>query len=89
MRIAISSFFVFIFSVFTCFAQGGFRVVPLGVRGGGDDGNLSAYMVAPANSNAYVCLDAGTITNGISKAVANKAFSVSSDVVLKQYKRLT
>lgn len=85
MRIAISSFFVFAISVVTCFGQSGFRVVPLGVKGGGEDGNLSAYMVAPANSNAYVCLDAGTVTNGISKAVANKAFSVPADVVLKQY----
>lgn len=70
---------------FVCSAQNGFRVVPLGVRGGGDDGNLSAYMVAPVNSNAYVCLDAGTVTNGISKALTNKAFSVPADVVLRKY----
>ena len=32
------------------------------------DGNLSAYMLAPAGSDAYVCLDAGTVSNGIEKA---------------------
>jgi cAMP phosphodiesterase len=85
MRILFFSFLAFFVSVCSCFAQTGFRVVPLGIRGGGDDGNLSAYMVAPANSNAYVCLDGGTVTNGISKAVANHVFSVPVDVVLKQY----
>ncbi|MCE7068022.1 MBL fold metallo-hydrolase [Dyadobacter sp. CY326] len=75
----------FIFTVSVCTAQSGFRVVPLGVKGGGDDGNLSAYMVAPANSSAYVCLDAGTISNGITKAIANQAFNASPDSVLKRY----
>ncbi|MCF2490190.1 MBL fold metallo-hydrolase [Dyadobacter sp. CY347] len=85
MRILLSSISAFILSICFCLAQGGFRVVPLGVRGGGDDGNLSAYMVAPVNSNAFVCLDAGTVTNGISKAVANKVFTVPADVVLRKY----
>nr|WP_295931259.1 hypothetical protein [uncultured Dyadobacter sp.] len=49
-------------------AQEGFKVVPLGVKGGTMDGNLSAYMLAPAGSDAYVCLDAGTVSNGIEKA---------------------
>ncbi|MCF0064238.1 3',5'-cyclic-nucleotide phosphodiesterase [Dyadobacter chenwenxiniae] len=85
MRILISSLPAFILSISFCIAQGGFRVVPLGVKGGGEDGNLSAYMVAPVKSNAFVCLDAGTVTNGIAKAVANKVFPVPADVVLRQY----
>lgn len=85
MRILLSSFLVFIVPICFCAAQDGFRVVPLGVRGGGDDGNLSAYMVAPVNSNAFVCLDGGTVTNGIAKAVANKVFPVPAEVVLRKY----
>src|SRR4051812_17717107 len=62
-----------------------FRVVPLGVKGGIDESNLSAYLVAPAATNEYICLDAGTIYAGIRKAVANKVFSISPSQVLKQY----
>ena len=62
-----------------------FRVVPLGVKGGIDESNLSAYMVAPAGTKDYICLDAGTIHDGIEKAIANKAFKASADDVLKKY----
>ncbi|MEO5888651.1 MAG: 3',5'-cyclic-nucleotide phosphodiesterase [Ferruginibacter sp.] len=62
-----------------------FRVVPLGVKGGIDESNLSAYMVAPAGTTDYICLDAGTIHAGIEKAILNKAFTVSPDDVLKKY----
>ncbi|WAC10462.1 3',5'-cyclic-nucleotide phosphodiesterase [Dyadobacter pollutisoli] len=67
------------------FAQGGFKVVPLGVKGGNMDGNMSAYMVAPANSNDYVCFDGGSVSQGIEKAIANGVFNVKPDIVLKQY----
>lgn len=66
-------------------AQSGFKVVPLGVKGGTTDGNLSAYMLAPAGADAYVCLDAGTVSNGIEKAVGKKVFGVSAETVLKKY----
>ena len=62
-----------------------FRVVPLGVKGGIDESNLSAYMLAPVNSNNYVCLDAGTLHAGIEKAIANKVFTVPTEVVLRKY----
>jgi cAMP phosphodiesterase len=62
-----------------------FKIVPLGVLGGADESNLSAYMVAPAGSNNYICLDAGTINYGIQKAVANKVFHIPAEEVLKQY----
>jgi cAMP phosphodiesterase len=62
-----------------------FKVVPLGVYGGSDESNLSAYILAPVGSDAYVCLDAGTLHAGIAKAVANKVFNVPADTVLKRY----
>ena len=39
------------------------------------ENNLSAYLVAPAGSQSYVCLDAGTVYNGMEKAVANKVLA--------------
>lgn len=62
-----------------------FRVVPLGVKGGLDESNLSAYLVAPAGSSAYVCLDAGTLRYGLERAVANQVFPVPAAEVLRQY----
>ncbi|GGF01260.1 MBL fold metallo-hydrolase [Flavobacterium limi] len=62
-----------------------FQVVPLGVRGGIDEKNLSAYLVAPMNTKDYICLDAGTINAGIEKAVENKVFRVSASEVLRKY----
>ena len=62
-----------------------FRVVPLGVKGGIDESNLSAYMLAPVHSNHYVCLDAGTLHAGIEKAIANKVFTAPAEVVLRKY----
>jgi 3',5'-cyclic-nucleotide phosphodiesterase len=53
----------------------GFTVIPLGVKGGLDEANLSSYMVAAKGSSNYICLDAGTINAGLQKAVANKLFT--------------
>ncbi|MBD1387594.1 3',5'-cyclic-nucleotide phosphodiesterase [Mucilaginibacter rigui] len=62
-----------------------FRIVPLGVLGGADESNLSAYMLAPKGSLNYICLDAGTLHYGIAKGAANKTFAVPAAVVLRQY----
>ena len=62
-----------------------FKVVPLGVKGGIDESNLSAYMVAPKGTTDYICFDAGTIHAGIEKAIANKTFKANPSTVLKQY----
>src|ERR1700760_4028978 len=62
-----------------------FNIVPLGVLGGIDESNLSAYMIAPAGSNDYVCLDAGTLNYGIEKAVENKVFNIPAQQVLRRY----
>ncbi len=70
------------------FSQDGrkaFTVVPLGVMGGVDESNLSAYMVAPKGINDYVCLDAGTLHYGIEKAISNKVFHISAGEVIRKY----
>ena len=66
-------------------ADTAFRLIPLGVKGGIDESNLSAYMLAPAHSNNFICLDAGTLHYGIEKAIANQVFTVQAEVVLKKY----
>jgi len=62
-----------------------FKIVPLGVKGGIDESNLSAYMVAAAGTNNYICLDAGTLHYGIEKAISNKVFNIPAGQVLRQY----
>ncbi|MCD8741768.1 3',5'-cyclic-nucleotide phosphodiesterase [Mucilaginibacter roseus] len=62
-----------------------FNIVPLGVKGGIDESNLSAYMVGAAGSEDYICLDAGTLHYGIEKAVSKHTFKVSTEQVLKRY----
>ncbi|WP_084444829.1 MBL fold metallo-hydrolase [Hymenobacter roseosalivarius] len=60
-----------------------FSVVPLGVKGGLDEGNLSAYLVAASGSTSYVCLDAGSVYSGVEKAVARKVFTGSAGEVIR------
>ena len=51
----------------TSFANAGpgFDVVTLGARGGIEDGNLSAFMIAPAGDGRAVTCDAGSLVNGL------------------------
>jgi 3',5'-cyclic-nucleotide phosphodiesterase len=80
--------YVFLISI-PAFAQQeqkpAFQVVPLGVKGGADEKNLSAYLLAPLHSNDFICLDAGTIYAGIEKAIENKVFKIATIDVLKKY----
>ncbi|WP_166921582.1 MBL fold metallo-hydrolase [Flavobacterium poyangense] len=73
----------------TAFSQKGqkpsFQIVPLGVKGGIDEKNLSAYLLAPVKTNDYICLDAGTINAGIEKAIEKKTFKISTSEVLRKY----
>ncbi len=62
-----------------------FDVVPLGVKGGIDEKNLSAYLIAPIHTIDYICLDAGTIHAGIEKAIDNSVFTVPVGEVLRKY----
>ncbi|MCP2026589.1 3',5'-cyclic-nucleotide phosphodiesterase [Flavobacterium sp. HSC-32F16] len=79
----------FVLISFNAFSQkeqkSSFQVVPLGIKGGIDEKNLSAYLLAPSNSKDFICLDAGTINTGIEKAIENKVFKVSTSEVLKKY----
>jgi len=52
-----------------CFSQSAFDIVPLGVKGGGDESNLSCYAVAVTSTDEYICLDAGTVRAGIQRAI--------------------
>ena len=61
-----------------------FSVVPLGVKGGLAEGNLSAYLVAVAGSADYICLDAGSLRPGVEKAVASRVFAAPAAEVLRQ-----
>lgn len=56
-------------------SNNGFKVIPLGVKGGLDESNLSAYLVSANGSDQYICLDAGTIYKGLELAAANKLFN--------------
>jgi len=82
--ITVLYFLLIPFSVFSQSAPS-FRIVPLGVLGGIDESNLSAYMVAAAGTSNYVCMDAGTLHYGIQRAVDNKVFSNPTEQVLRQY----
>lgn len=62
-----------------------FHIVPLGVLGGIDESNLSAYMVAASGTHNYICFDAGTLHYGIEKAVSNHVFNIPAGQVLRRY----
>ena len=60
-----------------------FTVIPLGVRGGLDESNLSSYLVAAGDNNSYICLDAGTLYAGIRKAIENGALPPPVATILR------
>lgn len=61
-----------------------FKVIPLGVKGGLDESNLSAYLVAASGSAQFICLDAGTIYKGLELAAAKKLFKPSNPSLIQQ-----
>jgi len=65
--------------------QPAFTVVPLGVKGGLAEGNLSAYLVAAVGTTRFVALDAGSLRPGVEKAVANGVFAGPPQQVLTRY----
>jgi 3',5'-cyclic-nucleotide phosphodiesterase len=62
----------------------GFTVIPLGVKGGLDESNLSAYLVAASGSEQYICLDAGTIYKGLALAMDKKLFNAPNPSIFQQ-----
>ena len=61
------------------------EIVPLGVYGGSDESNLSAYLVGEESKNEYIAMDAGTLYAGIKKAIELKTFNTDISDVLKNY----
>jgi len=61
-----------------------FTVVPLGVKGGLDESNLSSYLVAARGTTDYIALDAGTLYAGIRKAIELGALPAPVSRVLRQ-----
>lgn len=65
-------------------ATNGFKVIPLGVKGGLDESNLSAYLVAASGSDQFICLDAGTIYKGLELAAGKKLFKSTNPSTIQQ-----
>lgn len=61
------------------------EIVPLGVYGGSDESNLSAYLVGEHTKNEYISMDAGTIYSGLKEAIKLKTFDTSIHNVLNDY----
>lgn len=86
-------YFVFFLLVFTAYhrlyaqsvAGNSFQVVPLGIKGGIDESNLSSYLIAPLSSNNFICADAGTLRHGIDAAIANNVFKDNAADFLKNH----
>ena len=80
-----SSLFLFIIALFICNIsnsqtnQKGFTIIPLGVKGGLDESNLSAYLVKANGAEQFICLDAGTIYTGLQKAATTNYFTPLKD----------
>jgi 3',5'-cyclic-nucleotide phosphodiesterase len=66
----------------------GFDVVTLGARGGIQDGNLSAFMVAPHGDGRAVTCDAGALVNGLRVADEKGVFDAVSLPADSPYNRV-
>ncbi|MFM1755870.1 MAG: hypothetical protein RL621_785 [Bacteroidota bacterium] len=87
-----STLLLLIIAILTCnisnsqSIQKGFTIIPLGVKGGLDESNLSAYLVKANGAEQYICLDAGTIYAGLEKAAISNYFSPLKDATEIQKK---
>lgn len=61
------------------------EIIPLGVYGGGDESNLSSYLVGHKEENSYLALDAGTIRAGINEGIKKGTFLTTNKNVLQNY----
>ena len=63
-----------------------FTIFPLGVKGGLDESNLSAYMITATGTDGYICMDAGTLHTGLEKlANANFFNGNNAEEIQKKY----
>lgn len=60
-----------------------FDIIPLGIYGGEQEDNLSAYLVGAPNDSSFLCLDAGTVNTGIRKGIELKSLNGTSETILK------
>lgn len=75
---------VFVFSISLTQAQDKiFKVVPLGVKGGSDESNLSSYAVAVKATEDFVCLDAGTLNYGVQKGIEKGIWKGLPEEIIK------
>jgi 3',5'-cyclic-nucleotide phosphodiesterase len=58
--------------------------LPLGVKGGLDECNLSAYLVSSAGSDNFICLDAGTVYSGLRVARKKGSIQKTEQAFLKE-----
>src|SRR5690554_1227854 len=57
-------FFLF-FLISTIVLSQDFEILPLGVYGGGDESNLSSYLIRDYQNENYIACDAGTVRAGL------------------------
>jgi len=90
----ISITFIFLFFSYCCGLQAqqmtanSFQVIPLGVKGGLDESNLSSYMIAPLGSKNFICADAGTVRHGVDVAISNQVLKGDAAEIIKNNKNL-
>lgn len=70
------------FFVYTSSQAQHFDLIPLGIYGGEQEDNLSAYLVGAPKDSAFLCLDAGTINTGIRKAIQLKSLYGTEETIL-------
>ena len=63
-----------------------FTCIPLGVKGGLDESNIPAYLLAPFGSSEFICLDAGTLLAGSKVAHRKGCFN---DIPIPENSKLT
>ncbi len=61
-----------------------FKIIPLGVRGGADESNLSSYLISDAQEDQYLALDAGTLYSGIKFYLNKQNSSQNPNQFLKE-----
>jgi len=61
-------FFIALLLPMDAFSQNSFKLIVLGSGGGIDESNLSAYLLARANTDRYILLDGGTLMHGLELA---------------------
>lgn len=61
------------------YSQHAFQFIVLGSGGGVDESNLSSYLIAPAGSENFVALDAGSLMSGL-KLLAGKDYDSETSI---------